>query len=152
MDSSIDQIPLTSQLHVGVVVRDMDKTIHLLSSTFGIGPWDINERSYPQEQVIVGKGPFTYKVAFATLGPIELELIEVVEGNTIHSEFLNTKGEGLHHLGFRVPDLEQVVTALQQRGIGVLQSAFREGARYAYMDPAEFGGITVEFVERAGDL
>ncbi|MBI1988720.1 MAG: VOC family protein, partial [Betaproteobacteria bacterium] len=77
------------------------------------------------------------------------KLIEVLEGNTIHAEFLSNKGEGLHHIGFRVPDLNQVVDTLAQRGIGVLQSAFREGARYAYMDPTELGGIMFEFVERA---
>jgi hypothetical protein len=60
----------------------------------------------------------------------------------------NTKGEGIHHIGVRVPHVQQVLDTLQQHGIGILQSAFREGARYAYMDPAECGGIMFEFVER----
>lgn len=150
MESRVDPIALPSQLHIGVVVKDMDKTIEHLSSTFGIGPWEIKERRYPEEQVVVGKGPFAYRVAFADLGPVELELIEVREGSTIHADFLNTKGEGIHHIGFRLSDMQQVVETLQQQGVGVLQSAFREGARYAYMDPAEFGGIMFEFVERKG--
>ena len=54
---------------------------------------------------MVGKGPFSYRVAFAVLGPIEMELIEVLEGNTIHADFLNTRGEGIHHIGFRVADM-----------------------------------------------
>lgn len=149
MESRVDPIALPQKLHICVVVKDIDKTTQLLSSTFAIGPWDINERRYPKEQVLVGKGPFSYRVAFAALGPIELELIEVVEGNTIHADFLNTRGEGLHHIGFRVPDLQETVTALQQRGIDVVQSAFREGSRYAYMDPAKLGGIMFEFVEKA---
>lgn len=148
MESRAEAIRLPSQLHVGVVVKDMDKTMQRLSLTFGIGPWDVKERSYPEERVVVGKGPFSYRVAFAALGPIELELIEVLEGSTIHAEFLNTKGEGIHHIGVRVPRVQPVVDTLQQHGIGVLQSAFREEARYAYMDPAECGGIMFEFVER----
>ncbi len=148
MESRVDPIALPQQLHIGVVVKDMDRTIQRLSSTFGIDSWDIRERHYPEEQVAVGKGPFAYRVAFAALGPIELELIEVLEGHTIHADFLNTNGEGIHHIGFRVPDVQQTVTALQQQGIGVLQSAFREEARYAYMDPAELGGIMFEFVDR----
>ena len=79
------------------------------------------------------------------------ELIEVLDGETIHSEFLKTHGEGLHHIGFRVPDVDAVVGPLEERGVGVVQSAFREGARYAYMDPAELGGIMLEFVQRAGE-
>ncbi len=141
-------VELSPQIHVGVVVKDLNKAIESLSSIFGLGPWDIAERRYPKEQVEVGKGPFTYKVAFAAMGPVQLELIEVVEGNTIHAEFLRKKGEGIHHIGFRVPDVRQVVDTLQQYGIGVSQSAFREGARYAYMDPAGLGGITFEFVQR----
>ncbi|MFH1140387.1 MAG: VOC family protein [Chloroflexota bacterium] len=148
MEQHAGPIALSPQIHVGVVVRNLDKTIKCLSSTFGVGPWDIRERHYSKEQVEVGRGPFAYKVAFAVMGSIELDLIEVLEGSTIHAEFLSTKGEGLHHIGFRVPDVNQVVDTLAQRGIGVLQSAFREGARYAHMDPAEFGGITFEFVQR----
>jgi len=148
VESRVDPIALPQKLHIGVVVKDMDRTIQRLTSTFGIGPWDIKERRYPEEQVVVGKGPFSYRVAFADLGPIELELIEVLEGSTIHADFLNARGEGIHHIGFRVKDLENTVTTLQQQGIGVLQSAFREGSRYVYMDPAELGGIMFEFVER----
>jgi len=148
VESRVDPVALPQQLHIGVVVKDMDRTIQRLSSTFGIGPWDIKERRYPKEQVVVGKGPFSYRVAFAALGSIELELIEVLEGSTIHADFLNTRGEGIHHIGFRVPDMQKTVTALEQHGIGVLQSAFREGARYSYMDPTELGGIMFEFVER----
>jgi len=148
VESRVDPIALPQKLHIGVVVKDMDRTIQRLTSTFGIGPWDIKERRYPEEQVVVGKGPFSYRVAFADLGPIELELIEVLEGSTIHADFLNARGEGIHHIGFRVKDLENTVTTLQQQGIGVLQSAFREGSRYVYMDPTELGGIMFEFVER----
>ena len=144
----MEPVALPSQLHIGVVVKDMDATMQRLSSIFGIGPWDVRERHYPPERVVVGKGPFSYRVAFAALGPIELELIEVLEGSTIHAEFLRTKGEGLHHIGFRVPRVQPVIDTLQQHGIGVLQSAFREEARYAYMDPVECGGIMFEFVER----
>ena len=64
MEPHAGPIALPPQLHVGVVVRDMDKTINTLSSAFGIGPWDIRERRYAKEQVVVGKGPFAYKVAF----------------------------------------------------------------------------------------
>ena len=151
MDSSVDPITLPQQIHIGVVVQDMDKTINLLSSVFGIGPWDINERHYPVEQVNVGKGPYTYRTAFAGLGVVELELIEVLEGSPIHSDFLKTRGEGIHHLGFRLPDMDKVLGTLQQQGVDVVQSAFREGSRHAYMDPSETGGIMFEFVERSAD-
>ncbi len=144
----MESIALPPQLHVGVVVKDMNATMQRLSSIFGIGPWDVKERHYPEERVVAGKGPFSYRVAFAALGPIELELIEVLEGSTIHAEFLRTRGEGLHHLGFRVPRVQPILDTLQQHGIGVLQSAFREDARYAYMDPAGSAGIMFEFVER----
>jgi hypothetical protein len=45
--------------------------------------------------------------------------------------------------------MDKVVTTLERQGIGVMQSAFREGSRHAYMDPSETGGIMFEFVERA---
>jgi len=147
--ASINPMALPQKIHLGVVVKDMDKTISHLSSTFGIGPWDINKRQYPVEQVTVGKGSYAIRTAFADLGPVELELIEILEGTTIHAEFLNSKGEGLHHIGFRVPDLEKAVSEAQEQGVGVAQSAFREGSKHAYLDPSDLGGIMFEFVERA---
>ena len=149
MESGVSPIALPQKIHIGVVVEDMDRTINLLSSTFGIGPWDINKRQYPVEQVTVGTGSYAIRTAFADLGPVELELIEVLEGSTIHADFLNTKGEGLHHIGFRVPDLDKAVGEAQAQGVGVAQSAFREGSKHAYMDPSDLGGIMFEFVERA---
>ena len=149
MATSNNPLKPTQKLHIGVVVKDMDKTIAVLSSNFGIGPWDINERHYPAEQVSVGTGSYAIRTAFADLGPIEMELIEVLEGSTIHADFLNSKGEGLHHIGFRVPDLEQAVSTAEQQGIGVAQSAFREGSKHAYLDPSDLGGVIFEFVERA---
>ena len=135
MKSDTGAVTLPSADQVGVVVRDVDKTVEFLSSTFGIGPWRIMEVSRSEDEIRVGDGPYKLKLAFAQLGLFELELIQVLEGKTIWSDFLETKGEGLHHIGFHVPNMDELVSKMQQQGVGVLQSGFGQGRGYAYMNP-----------------
>ncbi|MCW3992672.1 MAG: VOC family protein, partial [Candidatus Bathyarchaeota archaeon] len=82
------EITLTGVRQVGVVVRNVDEAVEYYSSNFGVGPFRIVIRE--RKSVIVHGEPADYKVklAFADLGQIQLELIEVLEGETIHTEFL----------------------------------------------------------------
>ncbi|MBI2873154.1 MAG: VOC family protein [Chloroflexi bacterium] len=149
MGPAVELSTFSGPIHVGVVVKDMDSTIQFLQSNLGIGPWRTWERHYSREQVTVGEGPFSFRVAFASLGPIEMELIEVLEGNTTHARFLETHGEGLHHIGFRVPDMKAVAARLQERGVDILQSGVREDGGHVYMDSARTGGVIFEFSQRS---
>lgn len=137
-------LPGVSQ--IGVVVNDVDKTVEFFSSVLGIGPWRTVEASRTKEEITTGATPYRVKLAFASFGPVQVELIQVLEGETVHTRFLKEKGEGLHHLGFYVPNMDEMVAELGKRGIGVLQSM---RGRFAYMDTAAVGGIVVELIQRA---
>ena len=95
-----EEIRLPALEQIGVVVKDLDKTMEYYTSTFGVGPWRVVEVDYPEVMVHDRICPWKVKVAFASLGPVELELIQVIAGRSIHSEFLEEGREGLHHLGF----------------------------------------------------
>jgi methylmalonyl-CoA/ethylmalonyl-CoA epimerase len=142
-------ISLTRVRQVGVVVRNVDEAVEYYSSNFGVSPFRtvIRER----RSVIVHGKPVDYKVklAFADLGQIQLELIEVLEGETIHTEFLRERGEGLHHLGFHVEDLDAEVSRWGRRGFGVLQRTKPGGPGFAYMDTAGVSGVILELIQRA---
>lgn len=147
--SSIGVVPLPPVSHMGVVVRDVDKTVAFLSSTFGIGPWQIREMSRSQDEVRVGEGPYKVKVALTTIGSLNLELVQPIEGRTMHSRFLEARGEGLEHIGFRVPNMDEVVSKLQQHGMRIRQSYVGQTG-YAYMDSPETGGIIFEITQARG--
>jgi methylmalonyl-CoA/ethylmalonyl-CoA epimerase len=133
---------------IGIVVKDMEKALSNYSELFGI--------TFPRvvipewfNMTYRGKpGNFRMKMALGMMGALQIELLETLEGETIYREFLEKKGEGLHHLGFDVTNMDERIAALQKRGIGVLQSGERVGARFAYMDTENILGIIVEFLDR----
>lgn len=145
------QLPPLSQ--VGVVVKDVDKAIDYYSKTFGIGPFTTVVFK-PEKHWVNGKPfPVTLKIAFAPMGPVQLELLEPLSESP-HKEFLETHGEGLQHLGFYIDDYDEWISYLKQQGVGILYNAECdvEGMghiRAAYMDSqaGKPGNILIELLE-----
>ncbi len=82
------------------------------------------------------------------MGQIELELIHILEGDSVHLEFLREHGEGIHHLGFFVRDFEAKLEQAKAMGFEVLQTdPFRRF--YAYLDTRQCGGIIFELIASA---
>ncbi len=132
---------------VGIVVRDIEKTIKNLSVLWDIGPFQRREIDLPDGIVHGKRKRIRAKLAFVQVGSIELELIEPGEGENIYQEFLCTKGEGLHHLAIHVSDIEGEVSRFKQRGIDVLQSGKTPRVSFAYMDTESIAGVIFELLQ-----
>jgi methylmalonyl-CoA/ethylmalonyl-CoA epimerase len=144
-DDIKQQLQLPGVGQIGVVVEDLDRTMAFYESTFGIGPWDIREVGAPN---VWDRGEEKFikaRLGFATLGQVEIELIQILEGDSMHLEFLREHGEGLHHVGF-FAKLEQA----QAMGLQVLQKD-PFGQAYAYLDTRQPGGIIFELIAPLGD-
>ena len=139
----------TRLVHIGVVVRDMNKTIARLTA-LGIGPFTPRILPPDAKETYRGK-PFVpgkrVTIQITHIGDIELELIQPISGKSPHQEFLDAKGEGIQHLGFFVDNLEQDIKSLTAKGSGViLRSHFKNGGGVAYLDLAA-AGLIVELVQ-----
>ena len=148
-DNITGKVKLPPVAHVGMVVKDIDAVIEFYSSTFGIGPWRRGQREYTGLTVRGKNYPAKTRAAWASLGPITLELFELREGRTLHSEFLDKGREGLHHLGFSVSreEKEQIIAELDKLGIGVAQSFQTESGGHAFLDTEKMGGVFFELVQ-----
>lgn len=133
---------------VAVVVRDMDKAIEYYSSVFGLGPFRKMEVPLTHAEVRGQPCRLTLKLAFARLGEVQLELIQAEPGENIYWEFLQKHGEGLHHLGFDVENLEAELARFKEKGIAVLQSGRTDGVSFAYLDSTQHGGTILELIQR----
>jgi len=92
------------------------------------------------------------KLALAPVGSMKLELIQPLEGESIYKEFLEEKGEGVHHIAsYEVDDLDRALAGFKELGIKVLQSGTWSGASFAYLDTEELLGTIVELVKRVGE-
>ena len=137
---------------VGIVVRDMDRAIKNYEEIFGISFPKVVVPDY-FNRVYRGKPEnFRMKIGLAMMGELQIELIQPLEGKTIYAEFLEKWGQGIHHLGFDVKDLDERVAAFRGLGIGVLMNGERVGGKFAYMDTEGTLGIMVELMQREKSL
>ncbi len=134
-----------------VVVRDIEQSIGRYESTLGIGPWQIMDiDSSALEEVTYHGRPAHHKfrLALTMAGPLQMELIQPVEGDSIFRDFLNERGEGLHHLGhIRVDSLKESIRSLAEAGFACIQSGYAAGGGYAYIDMVKALGVIVELLE-----
>ena len=94
-------INITKLEQVCIVVRDVDKSMESMWSTFGIGPWNVFviHPGVLDEMTYHGKpAQFSFKIARTQnkVGGFEIELIEPLEGDSIYRDFLRDHGEGVH--------------------------------------------------------
>jgi catechol 2,3-dioxygenase-like lactoylglutathione lyase family enzyme len=135
--------------HVAICVRSVADTARYYAEKLGIGPFEFRDVNFATATFHGGPGGYRGKRAFAQLGPVTLELMEHVDGKSIHEGFLADKGEGLHHLGFEVDDLAASVHEAERRGLRVTQGFTREdGSGFAYLDTDAVGGTVFEVVQK----
>jgi methylmalonyl-CoA/ethylmalonyl-CoA epimerase len=124
---------------VGVVVKDVNETVKTYADEFSIGPWRIWEldNNTASEMMIDNKGvDYSVRIARTMIGSTIWELIEPLDDKTIFSEFLRKQGEGLHHLGYEVKNIEKAINYFRKKDIVVTQSGNWSGYKFAYLDTA----------------
>ena len=143
---------LPAPAQIGVVVKNLDNAMNHYSQVFGVGPFQVIEFA-PAQHWLKGKpAPVRLNIGIAQWGNLQLELIEVVEGDIPHKWFLDEKGEGVQHLGFIVDNYDQWLSYLKDKGIDVLMNAETdvEGmghVRAAYLESDRVGGVLFELIE-----
>lgn len=124
--------------HVGVVVRDMDQAMRFWRDTLGL---HVHKQETIQEQGV--------KAALLTLGDSEVELLEpVVEDNGV-ARYLQSRGEGLHHVCFEVDSVDRDLDALKAKGVELIDQEPRIGlaGRICFLHPKAMHGALVELCE-----
>lgn len=133
---------------VGIIVKDIEKAINGLTN-LGIGPFNPLDAEPTVRWEEGGKSTeIKIKSRFAYIGQIEVELIEPISPS-MQKEFLESKGGGIHHVGFMVDDIDKEVEAMKKKGYRVVQRGWRPTAGgYAYFDTEESCGIMLEIIQR----
>lgn len=128
--------------HIGIIVKDLDKAVDVYSSALGLNV-----------KLIERSDEFNVKVAFLPVGEVLVELLEPV-GPSILQDFLQTRGEGLHHVCYRVNDIDESIKKIG----GKLKLRDKEprpggaGSKIFFLDPASIFNTETEFVERSSEI
>jgi catechol 2,3-dioxygenase-like lactoylglutathione lyase family enzyme len=146
--------PIKSVDQVAVVVRDLDEAMRRYSDRLGIAPWRVYTFSPDWIRNMTFRGrdqPYSMRLALAQVGGMMYELIEPLDGPNSYQEFLDAHGEGLHHLGYFVDDLDAAIGEMEAKGFAVLQSGRAYGVDgdggYAYFETDAALGCIVEAIE-----
>ena len=127
--------------HVALVVRSIPDALPLWRDLLGLDLEQIRDVD-----------PDGVRIAFLAVGESKVELVEPTDPTTGVARFLETKGEGFHHVCFEVQNLAEALVRLALDGLELIDSAPRRGADgpVAFIHPRSCHGVLVELVEAPG--
>ena len=127
--------------HIAVVVRDLDAALGFYRDRLRL----------PVELVLPIESDGV-RIAFLPVGESKVELVEPTDASTGVARFLESKGEGFHHVCFEVDDLAAELERLALEGIELIDRAPRRGAEgpVAFIHPRSGHGVLVELIETPG--
>ena len=125
--------------HLGIAVLSIDKALEFYQRQLGL---TVSARETVELEKV--------HVAMLPAGGPRIELLEPSDEDSVIGRFLAKRGEGLHHIAFRVPDLAASVATLKQNGARLLNEPRRGagGHLYVFVHPASTGGVLIELIQQ----
>ena len=124
--------------HLGIAVKSLSAAKSIYEK---LGLTASAEETVEQEKV---------RLVMIPVGESRLELLEATSGDSTIAKFIAKRGEGLHHVCLRVPDLPAAVAKLKQDGVRLVSEEIKTGAgghRYVFVHPQSTGGVLLELVD-----
>jgi methylmalonyl-CoA epimerase len=124
--------------HLGIAVKSLAAAKAIYEKLgLGVSP----EETVEPEQV---------RLVMVPVGESRLELLEATSENSAIAKFIAKRGEGLHHVCLKVPDLSAAVQRLKEDGVRLVSEEIKVGAgghKYVFVHPASTGGVLLELVQ-----
>ena len=125
--------------HVGVAVSDLDRATALYEGVLGM---PVVHRETVEAQGV--------EALLLDVGEGHVELLRPLGADTVVGRFIESRGEGLHHVAYRVGDIDAALAGLKEAGVQLIDEAARvgiRGSRVAFLHPRATGGVLTELVE-----
>ena len=124
--------------HVAIVVQDIDAALNFWEQTFGLELDHVEE--VPSQKS---------KVAFLPLGESEIELVQPTTSDSGLANFLEKRGEGMHHICIEVEDIDAALVELKSKGVRLINEVPEElpGRKMAFIHPKAANGVLVELYQ-----
>ncbi len=126
--------------HLGIAVRDLEAAIRLYQDVLGLQPV---HRWVAEEDRM--------EACAFQVGDVQIELMQPLEEDSPVGRFISRRGEGIHHVSFKVADVAGALQSVEQAGLETVDKAPREGGgghtRVAFLHPRSTGGVLMELEE-----
>jgi methylmalonyl-CoA epimerase len=122
--------------HVGIAVKDLEKTIAFFEHAFGAK--------------LVSKAVFEdgkFVSAFMTIGEARFEILASLEPGSMIDKYIETRGEGIHHVSLQVEDFGETIKDFKAKGLKVISETDMAEFKAAFIHPESNFGILTEIVE-----
>lgn len=129
--------------HLGIAVRDINKSNELFSKLLNTGPY--------KQEAVESEGVIT---SFFQTGESKIELLQATNPDSPIAKFIEKKGEGIHHIAFGVDDIEAEIKRLTEEGFELIHKAPKKGAdnmMIAFLHPKSTNGVLVEICQEITD-
>ena len=139
---------VTAVDHVGIAVPDLDAAIAWYHDHLGmiVLHEEVNEDQGIREAMLSVRG--------APVGSAQIQLMAPIDDSSTIAKFLDKRGPGLQQLAYRVSNLDQLASRLQDQGVRLIYEAPRRGtsnSRINFIHPKDAGGVLIELVEPADE-
>ena len=125
--------------HVGIAVRDLEASVERYRRAFGVEPVHRETVEHQGVEEVLFKAGTSYVQLLRALGP-----------DTPVGKFLERRGEGVHHVGYRVTDIRAALARLEEEGLELVDQEPRPGSRgttVAFVHPRALDGVLIELVQ-----
>ncbi|MEY4041694.1 MAG: hypothetical protein RL233_1225 [Bacteroidota bacterium] len=125
--------------HIGIAVKDLAAAEALFTKLLGCEPY--KREAVESEHVIT---------SFFQVGDVKIELLAASNNQSTIANFIEKRGEGLHHLAFEVNDIEESLSEKSHEGFQLIHQQPKDGAdnkRIAFLHPKSTGGVLTEFCQ-----
>jgi methylmalonyl-CoA/ethylmalonyl-CoA epimerase len=125
--------------HVAIAVKNLDEGLKVFENLLGHKASQVKE--VPEQKV---------KAAMLHVGDVEIELIQPTDPGTGVAKFLESKGEGIHHICFEVDDVDKELQAMAAKGIETLDKKGRPGlaGKVGFLHPKSTKGVLIELAQK----
>lgn len=130
--------------HVGIAVEDLEQALAVYENSLGMA---VEHRETVREQGV--------EAILLVVGDGHIELLKPLAADTPVGKFLQKRGPGLHHVAYRVADIQTALDSLKQAGIRLIDDEPRTGirnSRVAFVHPAATAGVLTEIVQPEHDV
>lgn len=126
--------------HIGIAVKSLDEAIPYWENVLGLKCYKIEE---VVDQMV--------KTAFFKVGEVKIELLEATSPESSVAKFIESRGQGVHHIAFAVDGVANALTEVESKGIAIIDKAPRKGAdglNIAFLHPKSTMSVLTELCEK----
>jgi len=122
--------------HVGIAVRDLKEAIRFFQENYGATLlW---QRKFEDQKI---------ESAFVSIGDAQFELTSSLDPQSVIAMFIESRGEGIHHVSLEVEDFNSVIDTLKAKGLRIISEADTDDFKAAFIHPQSNLGVLTEIIQ-----